>query len=1210
MKHFSRCASNSWKLIAFLLFFGTSLFLLKILFPAQVSLAQTDAPVSLQSGGIPGNLAQGVNPLSEVALVSMPQVDVQALLAEDHIRAEQGLPPRFAVPIPVTITPQNYGTWEVSDAGEQVWRLRIQSDDALSINLGFGKFFMPDGGRLYLYSPDYTHIIGPFTAADNEAHGQLWTPLLPGSELVIELDLLPTELAGLDLELISVNHGYAEFGQPDLPESGSCNLDVVCGAADGYPQVDPWREQIRSSAVYQVNGSWTCSGSLVNNTAQDLRPYFLTANHCGVNTGNAATVVAYWNFENSWCRIPGSPASGGPGDGLLTQFNTGAIYRASYSPSDFTLIEFDDPVDPAFNPYWSGWDRTSNDSNSAVAIHHPNTDEKRISFEYDPTSTTSYLGTSVPGDGTHIRITDWDLGTTEPGSSGSPLYNQDQRIVGQLHGGYAACGNDLSDWYGRLSVSWDGGGGAGNRLRDWLDPLNTGVNALDGRNVIESPFTLVLTPAEAEVCAPQSAFYGITVTQEIAGFTDPVNLTAQGEPSGTTAIFSTNPVTPPGASSLTITNTGSAAPGFYSIDVIGSATTATFTSTINLSLFTTLPGDANLLNPADGSFYQPLLTSFSWSSAPWASSYEFKLAESPLFYTSLITATALPDPAFDAPYPLAGGRCYWWSVLSRNACGAGDWTEPFHFATVALQTIFSDDIESGAGNWSHNAVSGVDHWQIATAQSHSPTHSWFVPDDAQVTDSRLWITNPIQVGGGSELTFWHRYQFEGTSYDGSVLEISTDNGTSWIDLGPFIAQNGYNGTISSGYSNPLGGRQGWTGDLTNWTQVVVDLDSFAGQSVMIRWRLGCDSSISDVGWYIDDIQLTGPLPLNPAPTLAAISPEVGSIYENTPVEITGSGFGENPALLLGDTWLISITLVNSTTLNAVVPSGMSPGTYDLTIFNNDCQEAVLADAFTAASDEIPILGLSALNSSPTLLGFSTTFTASIQTGTNVTYSWGFGDGSYASGAHTTHTYADIGFFTATVTATNSLGPVITQTLVTVLDVPISGLLIENDSPTILGDATALTATQSSGSNITYLWDLGDGNFAAGGSVIHTYPAIGSYQVMVTGTNTSGSAVAQGTIHVIDVQIAGLSLASDSPTHLGSLTTFTATVSSGTNVSYLWDFGDGASIPGLGVASHQYAQAGNYTVKVTASNTISSQTVEIQVTVFEMEHKIYMPVTVR
>ena len=165
-------------------------------------------------------------------------------------------------------------------------------------------------------------------------------------------------------------------------------------------------------------------------------------------------------------------------------------------------MELDDPINPDFNVYWAGWDHSGADATNATAIHHPNTDEKRISFEYHPTTVTSYLGTTVPGDGTHVRITDWDLGTTEPGSSGSPLFDQNHRIIGQLHGGYAACGNDDSDWYGRFYTSWTGGGSPASRLSDWLDPENSGQLFLNGRDRVETPFELVVRSDVSEHLRP------------------------------------------------------------------------------------------------------------------------------------------------------------------------------------------------------------------------------------------------------------------------------------------------------------------------------------------------------------------------------------------------------------------------------------------------------------------------------------------------------------------------------------------------------------------------------------------------------------------------------------------------------------------------------------------------------------------------------------
>jgi hypothetical protein len=421
----------------------------------------------------PLGLSAQVRPLSQVQRIVVQAVDKSALLAEDAQWEQLGLPPRYAVPMASDYTPQNAGTWEPLNSGERLWRLRVFSEGATSLNLGFGRYLMPAGGRLFVYSPDGSSVRGPFTDEDNEAHGELWTPVVPGDEAVIELSVPARMIPFMEIRLTSINRGYKGFFVPKADKSGSCNVDVVC------PQGDDWRDEIRSVGVISTGGSTFCSGFLVNNTAEDLTPYFMTANHCGINAGNAPSLVVYGNYETSTC--------GGWPDGSLSQIQTGSIFRAARSASDFTVVELDDAPNPAHDVHWTGWDNSDADPVSATALHHPSTDEKRISFEYDPLETTTYLGTSVPGNGTHLRVVDWDLGTTEPGSSGSGLWNQDHRLVGQLHGGQAACGNDESDWYGRFSVSWDAGGSPSTQLKDWLDPGNTGAVTLDGIDQCPQP---------------------------------------------------------------------------------------------------------------------------------------------------------------------------------------------------------------------------------------------------------------------------------------------------------------------------------------------------------------------------------------------------------------------------------------------------------------------------------------------------------------------------------------------------------------------------------------------------------------------------------------------------------------------------------------------------------------------------------------------------
>jgi len=182
-------------------------------------------------------------------------------------------------------------------------------------------------------------------------------------------------------------------------------------------------------------------------------------------------VIIYWNYE--------SPVCGQHGGGIQNQFSYADTLLASSSLSDFKLLELTDKPDTNFGVTYAGWDRSGDVPSSAVAIHHPSYDEKSISFEDDALSITTYLADVGPGNETHLRVEDWDLGTTEGGSSGSPLFDANHRIVGQLHGGYAACGNDRPDWYGRIYTSWEGGGTAATRLRDHLDPTGSGVMVLN-----------------------------------------------------------------------------------------------------------------------------------------------------------------------------------------------------------------------------------------------------------------------------------------------------------------------------------------------------------------------------------------------------------------------------------------------------------------------------------------------------------------------------------------------------------------------------------------------------------------------------------------------------------------------------------------------------------------------------------------------------------
>ena len=259
-----------------------------------------------------------------------------------------------------------------------------------------------------------------------------------------------------------------------------------------------------------------------------------------------------------------------------------------------------------------------------------------------------------------------------------------------------------------------------------------------------------------------------------------------------------------------------------------------------------------------------------------------------------------------------------------------------------------------------------------------------------------------------------------------------------------------------------------------------------------------------------------------------------------------------------------------------------------------------ADEWPLPPTDIPIEGLTAVNDSPTPLKDVTLFTATINSGSSVNYTWSFGDGTTGGGANASHVYANPDVYTAVVTASNSVSIVTATTTVTVTvtDVVIEGLTAVNSSPTELGTAAFLTATITAGSNVSYAWDFGDGTAGAGATVSHVYASLGVYTAVVTSSNSVSSMTATTVVTITDAVIEGLMVVNDSPTPLGNHTTLAATISSGSNVSYTWDFGDSSQETGATV-SHVYANLGVYTAVVTATNSINTLTATTTVTVTDV-----------
>ena len=197
--------------------------------------------------------------------------------------------------------------------------------------------------------------------------------------------------------------------------------------------------------------------------------------------------------------------------------------------------------------------------------------------------------------------------------------------------------------------------------------------------------------------------------------------------------------------------------------------------------------------------------------------------------------------------------------------------------------IFEDDHEAGPANWQASHALGGADWSLSPLQPRQGNFSWFAEDVAVVSDQYLTLASPVPLGNRPLLRFWHFFNTEAgisTAYDGGVVEISTDGGANWIDLGPQLSGQGYTHPIAGTYGNPLAGRAAFAGNSGGYVRTDADLTPYAGQNVLIRFRLGTDSSVGHVGWYIDEVAILELV--NVQGTAWAVAAEGDSAYAETP----------------------------------------------------------------------------------------------------------------------------------------------------------------------------------------------------------------------------------------------------------------------------------------------------------------------------------------
>jgi V8-like Glu-specific endopeptidase len=448
------------------------------------------------------NLKYHPQKLEFISYDSIPVIEMNVFDLKDEIEKEsfgsaKDKPFIFAKVFDVEIDIKQNGLLIETNEFKR-WVLGVKSKGAYSLNFTFNEYNLPPKAELYIYNSKKTSFMGALTSENNKKEKIL--PVQPIEGELVFFEYIEPKNVPFSGSLIigKVGHDYKNIfqllkdGRFEL--SGECNVDINCATGN------EWQNEKQSVCRLFINNNGFCSGALINNVNNNGTPFLLTANHC-ISTNNAANNTVYvFNYESPTCN--GS-------DGSVAQSISGATLRSTWSwnsstnrGSDFTLVELSNTPSSNFQPYYSGWDRSNVAASSSTGIHHPMGDVKKICVENNTLTSTFYDPVTGDTNADHWRIADWDIGVTEGGSSGSPLYNQNKRIVGQLHGGDAECNglsdNGQPDWYGKFSSSWNGGVTDATRLRSWLDPNNTTVE-LPGLRFVRDAAINSSTPVSGDI---------------------------------------------------------------------------------------------------------------------------------------------------------------------------------------------------------------------------------------------------------------------------------------------------------------------------------------------------------------------------------------------------------------------------------------------------------------------------------------------------------------------------------------------------------------------------------------------------------------------------------------------------------------------------------------------------------------------------------------
>lgn len=471
------------------------IYALIILFFAVISVSTAQ----INTGIFPESIKNKMS-IDNIDQIKLSPPSIETIQAEDFEDEKNGQMMKVARLLPIEISIKNSGTWEKTPDGRNIWRLKISSEGALACVLHFSDFSLPIGSQLFVYNPDGSVILGPYSSSDNDDGGSFAIGVIYGPEMIIEYEapyiksengINNIELPIIDMSKFSYFYRGVElydYRETGYNSSGSCQVNVNCTEGNN------WKTQKKGVArIYVVQGGsgGYCTGTLINNTSNDQTPYFLTADHCEKNV--TANDLGQWIFRFNY-ESPGCVAASQPSGNNIT----GCVKKSSgplNGGSDFLLLQLNTNATnlKTIGAVYNGWRNSTTASPSGVSIHHPSGDIKKISTYTSTLATTSYNGGTgnIGATNAHWRVywasTANGHGVTEGGSSGSPIFDNNGLVVGTLSGGSSFCDATYSpDLYGKMSYHWTSNGTTSSaQLKPWLDPSGTATicDFLDPNNL-------------------------------------------------------------------------------------------------------------------------------------------------------------------------------------------------------------------------------------------------------------------------------------------------------------------------------------------------------------------------------------------------------------------------------------------------------------------------------------------------------------------------------------------------------------------------------------------------------------------------------------------------------------------------------------------------------------------------------------------------------